>query len=77
MTKSQNVERFLVSRSARIQVHRYGWSSKPNLRPEKRASRRAFRTACRQQLQRLIRMSTDDDFFVDVAGLTIDWRQLD
>ena len=77
MTKNQNIERFLISRSARIQVHRHGWSSKPNLRPEKSATRRAFRTACRQQLHRLLRQGQYDDFFVDVARLTIDWRRLD
>lgn len=72
-----NVEKFLVSRSARIQVHRHGWGSKPNLRPEKTSARRSFRAACRQQLHRLMRNQDYDDFFVDISGLTIDWRGLD
>ena len=48
-----NCEPHLITRSARTQLHRYPWGSKPSLRTEKKMVRKQFRQKCRQAIHQI------------------------
>jgi len=75
MHKSENREKYAVVRSARIQLHRYAWSSKPSLRHEKQEARRKFRRRWKNRMHSIFR-KPDADAHVDQRPVYT-WLQLD
>ena len=64
MQKSVNCEKYAVVRSARIQVHRYGWGGKPSLKEEKQEARRKFRRRWKKMVHFLFK-KPDADAHID------------
>ena len=78
MHKNPNVEKYGVTRSARIQVHRYNWGVKPNLKPEKAKTRRALRNKIRKLEKELRSYSQDIDLIeTNLTNRCVDWFDLD